>query len=60
MQISTHKTIGKILTFRPSKDVQVMLQRAIKDHPIISGVINECLRRQLTASGYARKKETAV
>lgn len=54
------KKIGRIVTFRPSKDVSVMLYRATKDHPIVSQIVNECIRRHLTQAGYARKREVGA
>jgi hypothetical protein len=54
---STQRKVGPTITFRPTEDVASMLERAVKDHPILSAVINECCRRHLAANGYARKRE---
>lgn len=46
------------ISVRLARDNQEMLRRALGDHPILSRIINECVRRQLTKAGYARKRDT--
>ena len=56
--LSTSKKVGKSITFRPDPDVTVMLDRVLKDHPVISRVVNECIRQRLAQAGYAKKRES--
>jgi hypothetical protein len=45
-----------VVGFRPDPDVAEMLDQALGDHPILSRIINACLRDGLIRSGYKASK----
>lgn len=64
MPLSFHSRVAvthdKPASIRFTVDNVEMLNRALKDHPILNRIINDAITDYLTRNGYARKKQKAA